>query len=75
MLTDWIETRGPALYPLGTRLAKATGPHWRSKVVGYYSSRFTPQGLVLECISDGALGQVRIEPAKRMIRYEIRTML
>jgi len=72
---DWITTTGPALYPIGTRLAKATGPQWRCVVVGYYASSFTPQGLVLECIADGALGQVHVEPAKRMVRYEIRPML
>ena len=72
---DWITTTGPAEWPLGTVCEKASGPHWRSKVIGYYSSTFTPEGLVLECQVVGAMGQVHVEPAKRMIRYEIRTML
>ena len=67
---DWIATTGPAEWPLGTACEKASGPQWRSVVIGYYSSTFTPQGLVLECQAVGALGQVHVEPAKRMIRYD-----
>jgi len=66
--TDWITTRGPVEWPLGTLVEKVSGPHWRSKVVGYYSSSFTLEGLVLECTAVGALGQVHVEPAKRMVR-------
>ena len=55
-------------FPLGCTVRRPSGPQWLSKVVGYYSSTFTPEGLVLECIAEGALGQVHVEPAKRMER-------
>jgi len=53
-------------FPLGTIVRKISGPEWLSKVVGYYSSTLTPEGLVLECIVPGAMHQVHVEPAKRM---------
>ena len=53
-------------FPLGTHVRKISGPQWESVVVGYYSSTFTPEGLVLENVAEGALGQVHVEPAKRM---------
>ena len=53
-------------YPLGTLMRKKSGPEWVSRVVGYYSSSFTPEGLVLESVAKGSLGQVHVEPAKRM---------
>ena len=52
--------------PIGTAMRKISGPQWESVVVGYYSSTFTPEGLVLECVAEGAKGQVHVEPAKRM---------
>jgi R67 dihydrofolate reductase len=55
-------------FPLGCAVRKASGPAWRGKVVGYYSSSFTPEGLVVECTAEGAKGQVHVEPAKRMER-------
>ena len=53
-------------FPRGALVEKISGPEWRGKVVGYYSSSFTPEGLVVECIAEGARGQVHVEPAKRM---------
>jgi hypothetical protein len=53
-------------FPLGANVRKVSGPQWHGKIVGYYSSSFTPEGLVIECTADGALGQVHVEPAKRM---------
>jgi hypothetical protein len=40
---------GDVDFPLGCAVRKASGPEWRGKVVGYYSSSFTPEGLVIEC--------------------------
>jgi hypothetical protein len=59
---------GAEAFPLGCEVRKKSGPEWQGKVVGYYSSSFTPEGLVIECIADGAKGQVHVEPAKRMER-------
>lgn len=53
-------------YPRGTRVEKISGPEWNGVVVGHYSSSFTPDGVVIECISPGAKGQVHVEPAKRV---------
>jgi len=55
-------------FPLRTRVRKISGPQWEGVVVGYYSSTFTPEGLVVECTAEGAQGQVHVEPAKRMER-------
>ena len=65
---SWMEGEGERQWPLGTIARKTSGPEWSSKVVGYYSSSFTPEGLVLESIAVGSLGQVHVEPAKRMNR-------
>ncbi len=63
-MTDNIQTR----FPLGCAVRKVSGPQWNGKVVGYYSSTFTQEGLVIECTVEGALGQVHVEPSKRMER-------
>ena len=55
-------------FPLGAPVRKASGPEWLGVVVGYYSSTFTPEGIVIECTAEGARGQVHVEPAKRMER-------
>jgi hypothetical protein len=57
-------------YPIGTRVRKVSGPEWDGVVVGYYSSTFTPEGLVIECTAPGAKGQVHVEPTKRIERHE-----
>lgn len=66
----WTCCRGPQIFPLGTTVRKVSGPEWTGKVVGYYSSTFTTEGLVIENTSPGALGQVHVEPAKRMERLD-----
>lgn len=53
-------------YPRGTRVEKISGPEWDGVIVGHYSSSFTPDGVVIECVSPGAKGQVHVEPAKRV---------
>jgi len=67
---DWTITTGPEQFPLGCTVYKPSGPEWSGKVVGYYSSTFTPEGLVIECTGLGARGQVHVEPAKRMLRHD-----
>ncbi len=57
-------------FPLGCAVRKKSGPEWHGKVVGYYSSSFTHEGLVIECTAEGARGQVHVEPAKRMERND-----
>ena len=69
-MTDWINIEGPRLFPFGCRVDKKSGPQWTGIVVGYYSSTFTPEGLVIECTVPGAGGQVHLETAKRMYRND-----
>jgi hypothetical protein len=57
-------------FPFGARVRKRSGPEWVGKVCGYYSSTFTPEGLVIECTAEGARGQVHVEPAKRMEKID-----
>lgn len=57
-------------FPFGVRVRKRSGPEWVGRVCGYYSSTFTPEGLVIECTADGARGQVHVEPAKRMEKLD-----
>ena len=47
-------------FPLGTRVRKASGPEWRGVVVGYYSSTYTPEGLVIECTVPEVQGALHI---------------
>lgn len=68
MMSDDYKAR----FPLGALVCKASGPEWRGVIVGYYSSSFTPEGLVIECTADGARGQVHVEPAKRMVNHDER---
>lgn len=64
--TPVITPSGMVFYPRGTRVEKNSGPEWNGIVVGHYSSSFTPDGLVIECLAPGAKGQVHVEPTKRV---------
>ena len=57
-------------FEIGCLVKKDSGPQWNGQVVGYYSSSFTPEGIVIECTAPGALGQVHVEPSKRMRRRD-----
>lgn len=62
----WPNEAFRVVYPRGTRVEKISGPEWNGIVVGHYSSSFTPDGVVIECLAPGAKGQVHVEPAKRV---------
>jgi len=62
----WPNEAFQYFYPRGTRVEKVSGPEWNGIVVGHYSSSFTPDGVVIECLAPGAKGQVHGEPAKRV---------
>jgi hypothetical protein len=53
-------SRCQSAFPFGASVRKRSGPEWVGKVCGYYSSTFTPEGLVIECTADGARGQVHV---------------
>ena len=63
-LREVVETMDA--FPFGMAVEKVSGPEWQGKVCGYYSATFTPSGLVIECTAPGAIGQVHVEPAKRV---------
>lgn len=47
---------------LGTRVRKKSGSRWQGKVVGYYSTELTPQGVCIE--SENEPGSVQIYPIR-----------
>jgi dihydrofolate reductase (trimethoprim resistance protein) len=47
-------------FPLGTRMWKRSGSSWHGKVVGYYSTELTREGLAIE--SEYEVGSVQIYP-------------
>lgn len=51
-------------WPLGTVVRKKSGSHWQGKVVGYYSTDLTQQGIAVE--SSIHVGSVQIYPVKAM---------
>ncbi len=51
----------PGVYALGDRVRKKSGSQWSGRVVGYYSTALTPQGVAVE--SEHHVGSVQIYPA------------
>jgi dihydrofolate reductase (trimethoprim resistance protein) len=45
-------------YPLGTTVRKVRGSNWHGRIVGYYKTDLTPQGVAVE--SDLEKGSVQI---------------
>jgi len=54
------------LYSLGDRLRKKSGSSWQGKVVGFYSTDFTPIGYAIE--SEREPGSVQIYPERALER-------
>lgn len=48
------------IYDYGTRLRKKSGSEWQGKVVGFYSTEFTPEGYAIE--SEAHRHSVQIYP-------------
>jgi hypothetical protein len=51
-------------FPLGTLVRKKSGSEWVGRVVGYYSTKLTPEGICVE--SSSHAGSVQIYPTKAM---------
>ena len=62
-LTDKLESEKVMTdkIPLRTRVRKKSGSEWQGRVVGYYSTDLTPNGVCVE--SDAHAGSVQIYPA------------
>lgn len=48
-------------FGLGDKVTKKSGSHWTGKVVGFYSTKLTPEGYAVE--SSTEMGSVQIYPA------------
>lgn len=55
-------------WPLGSRVRKRSGSSWSGKIVGYYSTALTPEGIAVE--SENEPGSVQIYPTKAMEMVE-----
>lgn len=53
---------------LGTRVRKKSGSSWQGRVVGYYSTSLTPQGVCVE--SEREPGSVQIYPVRALEKVE-----
>jgi hypothetical protein len=51
-------------FPIGAIVRKKSGSEWVGKVVGYYSTKLTPNGVCVESISHA--GSVQIYPEKAL---------
>lgn len=51
----------PGPFDMGDRVEKIKGSCWRGKVVGFYSTKYTPVGYAVE--SENEPGSVQIYPA------------
>ena len=48
-------------FKLGTRVTKLQGSSWTGRVVGFYSTDYTPEGIVVE--SENEPGSCQLYPA------------
>jgi hypothetical protein len=62
MFSVWLAHHDLQDMPIGTRVRKKSGSRWQGRVVGYYSTELTPQGVCIE--SENEPGSVQIYPIK-----------
>lgn len=51
-------------FQIGDRVRKVSGSEWQGIVVGWYSTKLTPEGYAVE--SESHAGSVQIYPAKAL---------
>ena len=56
----------PATFGLGERVRKKSGAAWQGHIVGWYSTKLTPEGYAVE--SEAHPGSVQIYPAAALER-------
>ena len=56
----------PATFGLGDRVRKKSGAAWQGRVVGWYSTKLTPEGYAVE--SEAHPGSVQIYPVAALER-------
>lgn len=62
------EGNGGGIFKLGDRVTKKSGSSWTGKVVGFYSTSFTPEGYAIE--SETETGSVQIYPVRALTRID-----
>jgi dihydrofolate reductase (trimethoprim resistance protein) len=55
-----------AVFRLGDRVRKKSGSAWQGRIVGWYSTKLTPEGYAVE--SDAHPGSVQIYPVAALER-------
>ena len=61
-----IQSPLPATFGLGERVRKKSGAAWQGHVVGWYSTKLTPEGYAVE--SEAHPGSVQIYPVAALER-------
>lgn len=56
----------PATFALGERVRKKSGAAWQGHIVGWYSTKLTPEGYAVE--SEAHAGSVQIYPVAALER-------
>lgn len=63
--TDYqVKTPLPATFKLGERVRKKSGAEWQGHIVGWYSTKLTPEGYAVE--SESHSGSVQIYPVSAL---------
>ena len=61
-----IQQQMPATFGLGERVRKKSGAAWQGHIVGWYSTKLTPEGYAVE--SEAHPGSVQIYPVAALER-------
>ena len=61
-----VERPLPATFKLGDRVRKKSGAAWQGHIVGWYSTKLTPEGYAVE--SESHSGSVQIYPVAALER-------
>lgn len=65
-MARWVEKPRGFAFGFGDRLRKKSGSEWQGKVVGFYSTEFTPEGYAIE--SEAHRHSVQIYPVGALER-------
>jgi dihydrofolate reductase (trimethoprim resistance protein) len=63
-----IQSPWPATFGLGERVRKKSGAAWQGHIVGWYSTKLTPEGYAVE--SEAHPGSVQIYPVAALERVD-----
>ena len=66
-MDDFTPPFVPAFF-IGTMVKKKSGSEWQGRIVGWYSTEYTPEGYAVE--SDAHAGSVQIYPVAALERCD-----